>query len=83
MKSKITIFLSILIYILKANLLIADDLNIKSKKIKIDEKKGITIFQNQVSRAKTFKTHPNDSSFFISIIFTSEDFIMKKFLFSF
>ena len=39
MKSKIIIFFLIFIYILKANLLIADDLNIKSKKIKIDEKK--------------------------------------------
>ena len=48
MKSKITIFFLILIYIFKGNLLIADDLNIKSKKIKIDEKKGITIFQNNV-----------------------------------
>ena len=48
MKSKITIFFLIFIYILKANLLIAENLNIKSKKIKIDEKKGITIFQNKV-----------------------------------
>ena len=48
MKSKIIIFFLIFIYILKANLLIAENLNIKSKKIKIDEKKGITIFQNKV-----------------------------------
>ena len=48
MKSKITIFFLILIYILNNNLLLADNLNIKSKKIKIDEKKGITIFQNKV-----------------------------------
>ena len=48
MKSKITVFFFVFIYILKANFLIADDLNIKSKKIKIDEKKGITIFQDNV-----------------------------------
>ena len=39
MKSKITIFFLIFIYILKANLLIADDLNIKSKKSKLMKKK--------------------------------------------
>ena len=44
MKSKIIIFFLIFIYILKANLLIAENLNIKSKKIKIDEKKKVLQF---------------------------------------
>ena len=44
MKSKIIIFFLIFIYILKANLLIRN-LNIKSKKIKIDEKKVLQFFK--------------------------------------
>ena len=56
MKSKIIIFFLIFIYILKANLLIAENLNIKSKKIKIDEKKVLQFFKIKLKPMTRVKT---------------------------
>ena len=56
MKSKITVFFFVFIYILKANFLIADDLNIKSKKIKIDEKKVLQFSKIMLKHTIKVKT---------------------------
>ena len=56
MKSKIIIFFLIFIYILKANLLIAENLNIKSKKSKLMKKKVLQFFKIKLKPMTRVKT---------------------------
>ena len=48
MKNKKLLILTFLIFLSSFNYLFSQDINIKAEKIRIDEKKGITIFEKNI-----------------------------------